>query len=88
MTRNEETLHNFATCTCENGYIGVQKRKEANEKRRNFYKTEEGHRMREKYQQKKKMKEHLVAEIVALGEGGKAKLFRETTMQLIEILRQ
>ena len=87
MTKNYGNLHNFATCTCENSYLGVLKREEANKKRRNFYETEEGLRMREKYRQRKKMKEHLIEEILTLGRQSKAKLFRETTMRLIEILK-
>lgn len=83
---SEEELHDKETCRCERGSVGIQKRKEANERRRQFYQTERGIEIRKKYKEKQLEKKDLIQKLMQLGLNKKAELQRETILKLIELL--
>jgi hypothetical protein len=79
-------LHNFETCICDRGRLGIEKRIEANRKRRAFYETEEGKRVKENYKRKKMAKDELVKQLLQIGKGIKADLLRKEMTRLLQLL--
>jgi hypothetical protein len=79
-------LHDFETCKCANGRVGIENREEANRKRRAFYDTEEGKRVKESYRRKKKEKERILKRLLKIGKGQKAELRRKAIKRLLELL--
>ena len=82
----EYMLHHQKSCHCENGDIGKKKRAEANQKRRNFYKTEEGQAKKRYYAEKASKKHELIRllkEYKTLNKN-EAELTKETIERLIK----
>jgi hypothetical protein len=79
-------LHDFETCECDRGRLGIEKRNEANRKRRAFYDTEEGKRVKESYKRKKIAKEEVVQQLLQIGKGIKADLLRKEMARLLQLL--
>ena len=52
MENSEYALHHEDTCVCENGVIGKDKRRLANMKRSEFYKTPKGIEIKKQYKEK------------------------------------
>ena len=77
-------LHHHETCQCEFGKIGRAKKKEANEKRRAFYKTERGQRIRNRYKEIAETRNKLI-EILTEHKSGNnlAELEKETILKLV-----
>jgi hypothetical protein len=84
--KTNEPLHDFETCTCDRGRRGIEKRIEANRKRRAFYDTEEGKRVKESYKRKKIAKEEVVHQLLKIGKGIKADLLRKEMTRLLQLL--
>jgi hypothetical protein len=79
-------LHDYETCQCANGRVGIENREEANRKRRAFYSTEEGKRVKESYKRKKLEKEKIVRRLLKIGKGNKAQLKRKEIERLLLLL--
>ena len=60
---NMHALHDSETCKCSRGKAGMAKIKEANAKRKAFYKTDAGLEVRRKYREKAETKAKLIDEI-------------------------
>ena len=58
-------LHHHETCRCEFGKIGREKKKEANEKRRAFYKTEHGQSIKNRYKETAKLRNEVIEKLMA-----------------------
>ena len=63
---NAAALHDVKTCTCDRGDIGREKKKEANEKRRKFYKTEKGITIKKKYKERMELKKSPLRQLSAM----------------------
>ena len=63
---NAYDLHDVETCTCDRGNIGKKKKREANEKRRVFYKSEKGLEIKKKYKERVAMKKKLLKQLSAI----------------------
>jgi hypothetical protein len=79
-------LHDFETCKCANGRVGIENREEANRKRRAFYATEAGKLVKESYKRKKMEKEMILKRLLKIGRGPKAELRRKAIKRLLELL--
>ena len=84
--QNSKDLHDFNTCLCDRGKKKLEEKKIANERRRNFYKTDEGKAVKTKYRQKNVMKRKLIAEISKVVMSKKAELNRESILTLLNML--
>ena len=84
--QNSKDLHDFNTCLCDRGKRKLEGKKIANERRRNFYKTDEGKAVKTKYRQKNVMKRKLIAEISKVAMSKKAELNRESILTLLNML--
>jgi len=82
----EDALHDCEKCLCDRGKIGVEKRKTANEKRRNFYKTEAGIAIKKTYREKAAIKRQLLNHLTMLNVSKKATLCQETIEKLVKLL--
>ena len=60
---NALNLHDVENCTCDRGNIGKRKKREANEKRRIFYKSEKGIAIKKKYKERVAMKKKLLKQL-------------------------
>ena len=67
-------LHNYDTCRCARGKARKAEKQAANEKRRNYYKTEEGLATKKRYQDRVALKRKVVDEISSLDLGQKGDL--------------
>ena len=85
-TDDEYKLHHQKSCHCENGDIGKKKKEEANKKRRDFYKTEEGLAKKKHYAEKAAKKHELIKILKEYKTGGKnmAELTKETIERLMK----
>ena len=81
-----EDLHDFDTCLCDRGKKKIEAKRIANEKRRNFYKTDEGRAVKTKYRQKNAMKGKLIEEISKTTLNKKAELNRDSIIKLLSML--
>ena len=79
-------LHHHETCLCDNGEIGKKKKKEANEKRREFYKSERGQEVRKAYKEKNDKKREMIKILSALKVNKKAELTKETIETLMNLI--
>ena len=81
----EYMLHHQGTCLCENGDIGKNKKAVANQRRSDFYKTEEGQAIKRHYAEKAAKKHELIRILTEYKTGGKneAELTKETIARLI-----
>ncbi|CAH1109915.1 unnamed protein product [Psylliodes chrysocephalus] len=83
---SEHELHDKSTCRCDRGAEGIRRREKANEKRRQFYKTERGIEIRNNYKEKQIRKKKLITSLLKMGLNKKAELQRETILKLIDLL--
>ncbi|CAH1102253.1 unnamed protein product [Psylliodes chrysocephalus] len=83
---SEHELHDKSTCKCDRGAEGIKRREEANEKWRQFYKTEQGIEIRNNYKEKQNKKKKLITNLLKIDLNKKAELQRETILKLIELL--
>ena len=79
-------LHDFEKCLCDRGKMGKEKKKMVNLKRREFYKTEKGLEVKERYRQKAACKRKLLEELSQIKLNKKAELSRETIQKLLSYL--
>ena len=79
-------LHDAKTCKCANGDVGRKRLKEANEKRRAFYKTAKGLAVKKAYKQKAAKKRQIINQLAELKLSKKASLQLETIQNLIKLL--
>jgi hypothetical protein len=84
--KTNEPLHDFETCECDRGRIGIAKREEANRKRREFYATEAGKLVKKSYKRKRILKDQIVRILAELGRGNDAELKRMEMERLLEML--
>lgn len=63
---NAYDLHDVETCACDRGNIGKKKKKEANEKRAAFYKSERGISIKKMYKERLAMKKKLLKQLSAM----------------------
>ena len=63
---NAAALHDVKTCTCDRGDIGREKKKEANKKRRKFYKTAKGIAIKKMYKERMELKKSLLRQLLAM----------------------
>lgn len=78
-------LHDFDTCLCSRGKVGLERRRAANQKRSDYYKTEEGKKMRKSYNEKAAKKRELIAGLSELKLNKKARLQREKLVTLVDL---
>ena len=74
------------TCKCARGDIGRKKIKDANEKRRAFYKTAKGIAVKKAYKEKAAKKRQIINQLSELKLKSKASLQLETIQNLIKLL--
>ena len=79
-------LHDAKTCKCANGDVGRKRLREANEKRRAFYKTAKGLAVKKAYKQKAAKKRQIINQLAELKLSKKASLQLETIQNLIKLL--
>ena len=79
-------LHDSKNCRCARGDIGRKKIKEANEKRRAFYKTARGLAVKKAYKEKAAKKRQIINQLSELKLKSKASLQLETIQNLIKLL--
>ena len=63
---NAAELHNIKICTCDRGNIGREKKKEANEERRKFYKTEKCIAIKKMYKERMRLKKILLLQLLTM----------------------
>ena len=63
---NALNLHDVENCTCDRGNIGKRKKREANEKRRVFYKSKKGIAIKKMYKERVAMKKKLLKQLSAM----------------------
>ena len=80
---DEYNLHNIETCLCDRGKIGKEKRAAANEKRREFYKTEKGIAIKKKYREKAAVKRKILNQVMMLKVTKRAELCKQTIQELL-----
>ena len=83
---SELALHDFDTCLCDRGKAGLSKRKEANEKRRAYYKTPAGIETKKKYQERAEVKRQIINQLQMINVSTKAKLCKEKIENLVKML--
>ena len=77
-------LHHHESCPCEMGKIGQANKLAANKKRSDFYKTEAGQRIRNRYKQKADDKEAAIAAIQkVMVNGNLAEMEKQNIMQIV-----
>ena len=79
-------LHDAKTCKCARGDIGRKKIKDANEKRRAFYKTAKGIAVKKAYKEKAAKKRQIINQLSELKFTIKASLQLEIIQNLIKLL--
>ena len=79
-------LNNPMNCKCDREDVGRKKIKDANEKRRAFYKTEKGLAVRKAYREKAAKKRQIINQLSQLKLKSKASLQLETIQNLIKLL--
>merc|ERR1711873_328282 len=77
-------LHHHKTCLCDFGKIGKAKKKAANEKRREFYKTERGEMVKNRYKEIAKTRETLMAHKPGTNP---AEMEKETILKLLRRMK-
>ena len=76
------------TCQCEFGKIGRARKKEANEKRREFYKTERGQNVKNRYKEMAKTRDELIERLMAHQSGtNPAEMEKETILKLLRRMK-
>ena len=81
-------LHHHKTCLCDFGKIGKAKKKAANEKRREFYKTERGEMVKNRYKEIAKTRDTLIETLMAHKPGTNlAEMEKETILKLLRRMK-
>jgi hypothetical protein len=78
-------LHDYETCECDRGKIGITNRKEANRKRRAFYDSEKGLDWKERWKKKKTAKEEIINKLQDINHVNNESLRKELA-RLINLL--
>ena len=91
VSKNSESgeitgLHHHDTCCCDYGAVGMEKKRQANERRRAFYSTEAGKKIKKTYKDKMEKKRQLVKMLAELGVNKKAELQKEKIITLLRLL--
>ena len=82
----ERELHDCETCLCSRGKKGKERTRVANEKRREYYKTEAGIETRRKYREKARVKREILNHLTMMNVSKKAYLCQETIENLVKML--
>ena len=81
-------LHHHETCLCEFGKIGRQKKAAANQKRRDFYKTEQGQDIKKMYKERAQNKKDIIKLVMDLKTGNNlAEVEKETILDLLKRMK-
>ena len=81
-------LHHHETCLCEFGKIGRQKKAAANQKRRDFYKTERGQDIKKMYKDRAQNKKDIIKLVMDLKTGNNlAEVEKETILDLLKTMK-
>ena len=81
-------LHHHETCLCEFGKIGRQKKAAANQKRRDFYKTERGQDIKKMYKDRAQNKKDIIKLVMDLKTGNNlAEMEKETILNLLKKMK-
>ncbi len=79
-------LHDHQSCHCDRSKIGKERRAAANEKRREYYKTEAGIATKKKYREKAAIKRQILNQLTMLNVNKKAVLCQEKIENLVKLL--
>ena len=78
-------LHHHETCVCDFGLIGKEKKEAANEKRREFYNTERGQEIKNKYKDRAQKRREIIEKIMMLQTGyNLAEMEKESLLNLLK----
>ena len=81
-------LHHHETCLCEFGKIGREKKAAANQKRRDFYKTEQGQDIKKMYKDRAQNKKDIIKLVMDLKTGNNlAEVEKETILDLLKRMK-
>ena len=81
-------LHHHETCLCEFGNIGREKKAAANQKRRDFYKTEQGQDIKKMYKERAQNKKDIIKLVMDLKTGNNlAEVEKETILDLLKRMK-
>ena len=81
-------LHHHETCLCDFGKIGKEKKKAANEKRREFYKSDSGERVKNRFKEIAKTRDKLKETLMAHKPGTNlAEMEKETILKLLRRMK-
>ena len=81
-------LHHHETCLCEFGKIGREKKAAANQKRRDFYKTEQGQDIKKMYKDRAQNKKDIIKLVMDLKTGNNlAEMEKETILNLLKRMK-
>ena len=84
----EYKLHHQETCHCENGKIGRKKKEAANQKRRDFYETQQGQDIEKKYKDRAQNKNDIIKLVMELKTGNNlAEMEKETILDLLKRMK-
>ena len=86
ISQDRKELHNFETCKCARGRIGMENKKAANVKRKDFYNTDAGQLMKDKYKKRAILKKQVIEGLHLMGQGTKAELDDDSLVKLIKII--
>ena len=81
-----EDLHDFKTCLCDRGKKKIEAKKIANEKRRNFWKSDAGRAVKTKYRRKNVMIRKLLEKISKTTLNKQAVLNHGSIIELLNLL--
>ena len=81
-SENSKELHNYDTCRCYRG-----KRRLPNEKRRNFYKSDDGKSVRKNYHKKNAVKKQLIDDILKITVSKNGKLTRASIIKMVNMIQ-
>ena len=88
MSGHYHHLHHHETCVCDFGKIGKERKRATNEKRREFYKTESGERVKNRYKEIAKTRDELIEKVLAHKPGTNlAELEKETILKLLRRMK-
>ena len=81
-------LHHHETCLCKFGKIGREKKAAANQKRRDFYKTEQGQDIKKMYKDRAQNKKDIIKLVMDLKTGNNlAEMEKETILDLLKRMK-
>ena len=81
-------LHHHDTCLCEFGKIGKEKKKAANQKRREYYNTEPGRVTKKRYRDRAQQRKEIIQKVMELQTGTNlAEMEKETLIKLLRRMK-